>query len=156
MSAEQKSGLLPRTHSGKPVSSGSRQHEGQGKSSQLLCFACLLACCFEEGMKEGRWWLIDEVVCCLLFVWCESNGWELGREFWNVGKGILNVDVCVWFTTFVVRVSCFNMLIFGRSSWLLWVQDILGFWDCLFWYCYCVFHIVVSYCCHCLFRYCYC
>ena len=149
MSAEQKPGWLRRTHSGTPVSSWSRQHEGQGKSSPLLWFACLLAVLGKEGRKD------DEVVCCLLFVWCESNGWELGRELWNVGKEILNVDVCVWLTTFVVRVSCFNMFIFGRSSWLCWVQDIWGFWDCLCWYCYCVFHIVVFHCCHCLFRYCY-
>ena len=43
-----------------------------------------------------------------------------------------DVDLCVWFTTFVVHDSCFNMFIFGCSSWLFWVVDILGFWDCIF------------------------
>ena len=79
MSAEQKPGLLRRTHSGKPVSSGSRQHEGQGKSSPWLCFACLLAVLGKEGRNE------DEVVCCCLFGVSPMVG-NLGGNFEMLGR----------------------------------------------------------------------
>ena len=99
-----------------------------------------------------------------LFFWFAADAIVLLWHFWgHCWEGILKCwegnfacwCVCAWFATCVVHVSCFNMFIFGRSSWLCWVQDIWGFLDCLCWYCYCVFHIVVLHCCHCLFRYCY-
>ena len=65
-----------------------------------------------------------------------------------------DVEFRVWFTTFVVHDSCFNMFICGRSSWLLWVQDILGFGFQLFTVAQLIRSCVVQLCCAVVLRSC--